>query len=217
MEKASYFDNLPFNHNIYKFFSLLHKPSLQQLQFLLSWWGQALTSNLDGRQHIESSFQTKARGCSQTATSSALGNLASKLVIARPQPACLPAHRRHREADYILFCCDWRSGIVGFFRICSLPMTHWSVHKSGTIPVTAVMAGTACNPKCKLCLSNHASSPQSRSHCSLLQHQLRCNCNEPLKAFFWYENNPRKQPLFAPNSALAQECHCCCLFCTTYS
>lgn len=47
------------------------------------------------------------------------------------------------------------------FHIFSLPMTpsqNWSAHTSGTVSVTAVMAGTACNPNFKLCLSNHALS-----------------------------------------------------------
>lgn len=47
------------------------------------------------------------------------------------------------------------------FHIYSLPMTpgqNWSAHKSGAVAVTAVAAGTACNPKFKLCLSNNASS-----------------------------------------------------------
>lgn len=109
---------------------------------------------------LKNSFQTKARGYSLTATSSALGNSAFKLVIARPQPACLCTGDTGRLIKYPSDV----SGEVASWGFTFI-LFQWLQVKTGQLTsqalflLTAVMAGTACNLKFKLCLSSRASSP----------------------------------------------------------
>lgn len=83
MEKPSQTGNLSFNHSIHKFFvSSPATPVHAQLG------SSGFTGDPVSPQYTEISFQANASSCSLTATSSALGNSAFKLVIVRPQLAC---------------------------------------------------------------------------------------------------------------------------------